>query len=157
MKLLQLAQAKVYNLQKQVSDLKAERKNLKGWLTVAQKSSRENIERCIQLEAENSKLKRDSDLLCTTIQKMTTKDENENNNIFPLKWVARDQDGGLFLFGESAIHKEDGQWFCDNESFFAHLGSDRYFPNTNWQDKEPTQVRIVTEEWFQNKNIALSK
>ena len=56
-------------------------------------------------------------------------------------WVARDEDGRLFLFLIEP-QKAIGQWIG---SRYIRLGS-AFFPEVQWSDKEPTKVKITIEK-----------
>ena len=56
-------------------------------------------------------------------------------------WVARDEDGRLFLFLIEP-QKAIGQWIG---SRYIRLGS-AFFPEIQWSDDEPTRVSITIKK-----------
>lgn len=66
-------------------------------------------------------------------------------------WIARDKDGGLYLYRRKPRkHAEYERWFSKysiwldwSERLFL---ARNFFPQVKWEDKEPTEVKIIIKE-----------
>lgn len=60
-------------------------------------------------------------------------------------WLARDQDGRLYLYKDKPY--KEGQWYANDLSStsYIHL-EDELFPEVKWTDEEPTKVKLVIDK-----------
>lgn len=56
-------------------------------------------------------------------------------------WIARDEDGSLFLYEEKP-DKRLSKWVINGEGSYMKLYIHSY-PNVKWEDKEPLEVNII--------------
>ena len=57
-------------------------------------------------------------------------------------WVARDEDGMLYLYRVKPI-KDNFEWY----SYGIHIAlASASFPEVQWSDEEPTKVKITIEK-----------
>lgn len=63
-------------------------------------------------------------------------------------WVAKDQDGSLWLFSEKPTRseKEDGSWICDGSFMMLprNLEEGLQFSGLTWES-EPVKVRLILQ------------
>ena len=61
-------------------------------------------------------------------------------------WIARDESGELYLFGEKP-QKGFSVWLADvNPLGCCRRLDDALFPVVQWSDEEPTRVKITIEK-----------
>ena len=59
-------------------------------------------------------------------------------------WLARDKDGTIFLHKEKPLkNKHTGLWTSDGAWGFIPK---KLFPEVQWEDKEPTTVKLVIDK-----------
>ena len=58
-------------------------------------------------------------------------------------WVARDEDGMLFLYLSKPINFE-GRWIPTDNKFTVM--NEQLFPEVQWSDEEPTRVSITIKK-----------
>ena len=59
-------------------------------------------------------------------------------------WLARDSDNFLYLYVGTKPDKNDFIWNCLRANI-TRLDSDS-FPEVQWEDEEPTKVKLVIEK-----------
>lgn len=58
-------------------------------------------------------------------------------------YVARDKNGGLYLYTERP-KKDTAFWYIGSD-YFSKLDSN-LFPEVKWEDEEPTEVELVIKK-----------
>lgn len=80
-----------------------------------------------------------------TIGALIIDDGEKEEDLFIERWVARDEDGMLYLhFSENPPKKEETVWGADYGTFVEIDGS--LFPEVQWSDAEPTKVKLVIDK-----------
>ena len=61
-------------------------------------------------------------------------------------WLARDQDGRLYLYKDKPYKEGQIQWYANelSSTCYIHL-EDEWFPEVKWEDEEPTKVKFVLD------------
>ena len=58
-------------------------------------------------------------------------------------WVARDEDGMLFLYLSKPINFE-GRWIPTDNKFTVM--NEELFPEVQWTDEEPTEIKLTVKK-----------
>lgn len=69
---------------------------------------------------------------------------NKTHNRKEMKlWIARDEGGELWLYGENPVKTSEGWWCLVYKIFYDSfpLPTD-LFPEVKWEDDEPTEVEL---------------
>ena len=77
-------------------------------------------------------------------KKNEEKSEEQKNLPFIERWVARDEDGALYLYFGEKPEKCNTIWDDYEDSFIAI--DDSLFPEVQWSDEEPTKVKLVIDK-----------
>lgn len=56
-----------------------------------------------------------------------------------IMWIARDEDGSLFMY-QNKPRKDEYHWYSTDYDLFSI--DDTLFPEIEWEDPEPTEVQI---------------
>lgn len=59
-----------------------------------------------------------------------------------IMWVARDEDGDLYLYNEKP-YKSRHSWNCGDIDYFT---IEYLFPEVKWEDEEPTEVELIIKQ-----------
>ena len=59
-------------------------------------------------------------------------------------WIARDEDGLLYLFYGRKPVKTVHSWYNGSRDYYEIKAS--LFPEVKWSDKEPTKVKLVIDK-----------
>lgn len=61
-------------------------------------------------------------------------------------WLARDEDGSLYLFIGGKPNKYIHAWWQNSMAQEILLIDRNLFPEVEWSDEEPTKVKLVIEK-----------
>lgn len=59
-------------------------------------------------------------------------------------WIARDEDGYIFLHKSKPI-RDMSEWYSKDVSGYISM-PDEWFPEVQWADEKPTKVKLVIEK-----------
>lgn len=62
-------------------------------------------------------------------------------------YIARDKELHLYLYDKKPI-KKDLSWDVTSDMKFCELGNDNFFPEIQWDDKEPKILTIEESPWI---------
>lgn len=57
-------------------------------------------------------------------------------------WLAKDEDGDLYIYKEKP-HKRKYSWYCEDQDYFPIEDT---FPEVKWEDEEPTEVELIIKK-----------
>lgn len=61
-------------------------------------------------------------------------------------WLARDKNNDLWLYVcKNKPQKDEGYWFCDEDADCMEIDGS-LFPEVQWSDEEPTNVKLVIDK-----------
>ena len=70
-------------------------------------------------------------------------------------WIARDEDGTLYLYIKEKPYKEKYKWYSYLEGAMVPLSRDeaRKYKDVQWKDKEPKFVKVTIEAPVKKKVV----